>query len=582
MKIHFTSYIILVLLAFTLGSCNIMDDSPCTDEPASAGTSVQVGFTLTAGEVSSRAIEEGDVPGTGYENYIDIEGKDFRILLFNATNDTYLTTFEPTIIRATDNSQYPQTYYVEGELPEAYDNNFKLVVLANWGENVYPTNLQEGVTTIDNVCTAAYTYNVTNNTSIIPSAENKIPMYGVKNCEGITLRADLLTDLGTVDLLRAMAKIEVKCNAEGFKLGGVKLHRYNTKGYCAPTGVENDTKTDWEYENDEICKHEVHIPANSISTSELKFEPTADGFIAYVPEFDNTTNVSEKTYIEVSLLHEDNTPVSLDETNIYFCLYDEATGTPTEKNFDIVRNHWYTYTINKVDDGKLIFQYRVKKWNVEASQIGWNATVTLAAWNSKSPKEPNFTDATVGDEEAVLCYVINPRYNSAHDGLEAKKSSYAGFYFQLKEPKGAVWKAHLSDPNFRFGTGKYDFEGTDDKFCASTGIAREEPYQIQIMAPNSWTEGSGFNGELTSWGREHNGQEIKTKFWITISLDGVNEYPLVINPVVKDLKTHYNTGRRFAGDNDYEIILWQLKALETPNDFIELLEHYNYNEWWKN
>ena len=223
------------------------------------------------------------------------------------------------------------------------------------------------------------------------------------------------------------------------------------------------------------------------------------------------------------------------------------------------------------------------KWNVESSAIGWNATAKLAAWNSDNPKEPNFTDATVGDEEAVLCYVANPRYNSDRNGLVEGKSSYAGFYFQLKEPKGAVWKAHLSDPNFRFGTGKYDFEGTDDKFCASTGIAREEPYQIQIMAPHSWTEGTEFNGNLTVWGREHEGQEIKTKFWITISLDGVNEYPLIINPVIEGLKTHYNTGRRFAGENDYEIVLWQLKALGSPhNDFIDLLEYYNYNEWWNN
>lgn len=575
MKIHFTSYITTVLLALALGSCNIMDDSPCTDEPASIGTPVQVGFTLTTGEVSSRAITEDEQEGTGYENYIDIESNDFRILLFDAANK-YLTTFNPTIIRATDNSQYPQTYYVEGELPEAY-SNFKLVVLANWG--IYPEVSESS--TIESVCMdPASVYNYT--AGFTPSADNKIPMYGVKTCTE-TLRADLLTDLGTVDLLRAMAKIEVKCSEslEDITLTGVTLHHYNTSGMCAPKGIYGNT-TDWDADTGTDCSHEIHLPENVTQGESLPFNKVGDGYVIYVPEFDNKTTGVTKSYISVSMEHADKSPVTLENTNIYFGEYNTEGTLQPNTDFDIVRNHWYTYTINKVDDGKLIFQYLVKKWNVESSLIGWNATVTLAAWNSKSPKEPNFTDATVGDEEAVLCYVINPRYNSAHDGLEAKKSSYAGFYFQLKEPKGAVWKAHLSDPNFRFGTGKYDFEGTDDKFCASTGIAREEPYQIQIMAPNSWTEGSGFNGELTSWGREHNGQEIKTKFWITISLDGVNEYPLVINPVVKDLKTHYNTGRRFAGDNDYEIILWQLKALETPNDFIELLEHYNYNEWWKN
>lgn len=576
MKIRYIPYLTIVLAALLLGACHsIMDDEVCADQPSDTTTPVQIGFTLTTGDVSSRAITEGEDPGSERENYIDIANNNFRILLFN-TDNKYLTALKVNRITQTGNDG--TTYYVEGELDEAY-TDFKLVVLANWG--TYADNWTPE-TTIANVCEATYSYSSSFNIN-----NDLIPMYGVQIYKNVELRADLLTELPTdIDLLRAMAKIEVTCNAEGFELSEVKLHRYNTSGYCAPTGVDEDTATDWKYEENAVCNHVTHIPANSVSTSELNFViPTENGFIAYVPEFDNKTNTEERSYIEVSLIHtDDKSPVNLEETNIYFCLYDEENGTPTvNSDFDIVRNHWYKYDITNVDDGELIFQYRVMKWNVESSAIGWNATATLAAWNSDNPKEPNLTDATVGDEEAVLCYVANPRYNSDRDGLVEGKSSYAGFYFQLKEPKGAVWKAHLSDPNFRFGTGKYDFEGTDDKFCASTGIAREEPYQIQIMAPYSWTEGTEFNGNLTAWGREHEGQEIKTKFWITISLDGVNEYPLIINPVIEDLKTHYNTGRRFAGENDYEIVLWQLKALGSPyNDFIDLLEYYNYNEWWNN
>ena len=418
MKIRFISYLTIVLAAILLGACNsIMDDEVCADQPSPSATPVQVGFTLTTGEVSSRVITEGEEAGTGYENYIDVEGKDFRILLFDA-EDKYLTTFEPTIIRATDNSQYPQTYYVEGELPEAY-SNFKLVVLANWGESTYPTNLVAGETTIGNVCTAS-TFSYT--APFTPSATQKIPMYGVKTCD-TTLRPDLLTDLGTVDLLRAMAKIEVKCSAEGFELSGVKLHRYNTKGYCAPTGVYDDTKTDWNYDEDEVCQHEVHIPVNSVSTSQLDFEPTADGFIAYVPEFDNTTNTAERTYIEVSLIHtDDKSPVNLEETNIYFCLYDEENGMPTQNtDFDIVRNHWYKYDITNVDDGKLIFQYRVRLWNVVESVIGWNPTrFLLAAWNNEeADKKKAETDATIGDTEAVYCYVCNPGYDESDEQYQS-------------------------------------------------------------------------------------------------------------------------------------------------------------------
>ena len=127
MKIRFISYLTIVLAALLLGACNsIMDDEVCADQPSDTTTPVQIGFTLTTGDVSSR-VTEGEEAGTGYENYIDIEDGDFRILLFDATNDTYLTTFEPTSIRPADNTEYPQTYYVEGELSETYDNNFKLV-----------------------------------------------------------------------------------------------------------------------------------------------------------------------------------------------------------------------------------------------------------------------------------------------------------------------------------------------------------------------------------------------------------------------------------------------------------------------
>lgn len=582
MKIRFISYLTIVLAAILLGACNsIMDDEVCADQPSPSATPVQVGFTLTTGEVSSRVITEGEEAGTGYENYIDVEGKDFRILLFDA-EDKYLTTFEPTIIRATDNSQYPQTYYVEGELPEAY-SNFKLVVLANWGESTYPTNLVAGETTIGNVCTAS-TFSYT--APFTPSATQKIPMYGVKTCD-TTLRPDLLTDLGTVDLLRAMAKIEVKCSAEGFELSGVKLHRYNTKGYCAPTGVYDDTKTDWNYDEDEVCQHEVHIPVNSVSTSQLDFEPTADGFIAYVPEFDNTTNTAERTYIEVSLIHtDDKSPVNLEETNIYFCLYDEENGMPTQNtDFDIVRNHWYKYDITNVDDGKLIFQYRVRLWNVVESVIGWNPTrFLLAAWNNEeADKKKAETDATIGDTEAVYCYVCNPGYDESDEQYHTLKdgTSGAAFSFTLQIPAGATWKGYLTNnEDFYFSYGEY-WNGT--KHAVSVGRARTEEYQIKIQARHAWTqyeEGTTprFDAPNTEDGNrfeelQGNGG-VYTDFYIIVSPDGneSNDYKLMINPdnAVNNDKTYYKNRRRFAGPDEYHVRIWQLKATDGIDNYGEL------------
>ena len=574
MKIHFTSYIILVLLAFTLGSCNIMDDSPCTDESASAGTSVHVGFTLTAGEVSSRAIEEGDVPGTGYENYIDIEGKDFRILLFDATENTYLTTFNPTIIRATDNSQYPQTYYVEGELPEAY-SNFKLVVLANWG--TYPTMSESS--TIASVCIDAasvYNYNYTTE-SFTPFAVNKIPMYGVKNCKDITLRADLLTDLGTVDLLRAMAKIEVKCSEslEDITLTGVTLHHYNTSGMCAPEGIYGNT-TDWDVDTGTDCSHEIHLPENVTQGESLPFNKVGESYIIYVPEFDNKTTGVTKSYISVSMEHADGSPVNLENTDIYFGEYNNEGTLIENTDFDIVRNHWYTYTINKVDDGKLIFQYRVRLWNVVESVIGWNPTgFLLAAWNNdEANKDKAETDARVGDNEAIYCYVCNPGYEDGVDDHTVLKdgTSGAAFSFTLRVPKGATWKGYLTNKeDFYFSYGPY-WEG--EKHAVSVGRARDEEYQIKIQARHAWTKYEeesvpSFDAANTTKGDEFDELQgnggVYTDFYIIVSPDGneLNDYMLEINPenAVDNDKTFYKDRRRFAGPDKYHVRIWQLKAL---------------------
>ena len=354
-------YLIILLAVFLLGSCDIMDDEACSDQPSPMAAPVQVGFTLTTGNVASRAITEGTETGTGLDNYIDIEGNDFRILFFDAGDDTYLTTFTPTRIYRTGDDEL--TYHVEGELEEAY-TEFKLVVLANWGKDNYREDLEQGKTKIGDICDAVYSYK--------GDTDLMIPMYGVHTYNDIEWRAGLLTELpDEVDLLRAMAKIEVKCSADGFKLNGVTLHRYNTTGYCAPTGIVCDTQKEWDNPADEVevCKHTVHIPDGAQKGTELPFTPQGDSYIAYVPEFENKGAV-DKSYISVSLVHENGASVFLDDSTIIFCEYNGG-GTPVEgTDFDIVRNHWYTYDITQVNDGKEVeFRICVIPWGTKEITI---------------------------------------------------------------------------------------------------------------------------------------------------------------------------------------------------------------------
>ena len=380
------------------------------------------------------------------------------------------------------------------------------------------------------------------------------------------------------------------CNATDIVLTGATLHYYNTSGHCAPTNVYSNTATDWDWDNDEVCHHAVHIPADVSSADNLSFTPTDEGYIVYVPEFDNTDT---KSFISVSLEHTDGTEVNLDNTNIYFSEYTDEGTLVENTDFNIVRNHWYKYDITNVDDGELIFQYRVMKWNVESSAIGWNVEFKIAAYNSEDGirLDPDYDDATVGDDEATYCYVLYPRYsNNDHDGLTAN-SSYAGFSFQLTAPEGAIWKAYLKEPtgneNFRFGTGQYDIDGdgTYDRFNVTTGRARQEPYQIQIRAVNSWTEGTSFT-DLASWGEqvEQRGEEIYADFYITVSLDGVEEYVLDINAPDESLTdSRWNDNRRFAGGDNKYIRIWQLKATNGTN-FDNLINNlpdsHSIKTWW--
>lgn len=256
----------------------------------------------------------------------------------------------------------------------------------------------------------------------------------------------------------------------------------------------------------------------------------------------------------------------------------EVKTTELKLDEAVIRNHYVVIT-GTVKGGILELEYLALQWKNVSSAIGWDATPTVAAWNSDKYDEPNLTDATVGDEEAAYCYVVYPRYeNDEHTALETDdkgntKPSYAGFYFKLDAPDGAVWKAHLTNTtDFRFGTGQYRLEsgGGYERFCVSTGIAREEPYQIQITANHDWTDE---NWDNTIWGSavEENDREVFTEFYITVSLDGVEEHELVINPANKATTSHWKDGRRFAG-TDTRIYIWQFKATR-GYDFTQIVEN---------
>ena len=201
--------------------------------------------------------------------------------------------------------------------------------------------------------------------------------------------------------------------------------------------------------------------------------------------------------------------------------------------------------------GALCLDWQVMPWNVVTSEISWsNVNCQMFAWPKSSPS------ATSGDAGGLYCLVNYPRYKESdetHNSLEDAPSG-AAFYIKVNGPTGLVWKAHLTNTDdFQFSYGSSIENQTN---CVSTGIARTAPYQIKVEAKNPWTEGTSFD-KLTEWANVKGNNPVYTDLYVTVSLDGIHEYEVEINP--DDAGGIYKKGRKFAGTNT-RIRIFQLQA----------------------
>lgn len=253
---------------------------------------------------------------------------------------------------------------------------------------------------------------------------------------------------------------------------------------------------------------------------------------------------------DLSYLRETNKPI---KGKIYYQLAEG--GSEKFREFTIpsedkaIRNRELVVYGYFLQGGALCLDWQVMPWNKLTSEISWsNVNCQMFAWHKSSPS------ATTGDEEGKFCLVNYPRYaTSKHNSLVAK-SSGAAYYIKVDGPTGLVWKAHLTNTDdFQFSYGSSIENQTN---CVSTGIARTAPYQIKVEAKNPWTKGTSFD-QLTEWANTKGDNPVFTDLYVTVSLDGIHEYEVVINP--NDAGGRYQNGRKFAGTNT-RIRIFQLQA----------------------
>ena len=188
-----------------------------------------------------------------------------------------------------------------------------------------------------------------------------IPMWGVKTVNGETFTAGTNTNIGTIFVLRAMAKVEIALAdeiAEEYALTSASFNTYNTKVNCIPSGYAGVENT--ELLNTVDCFNDNISPSG---TTSLAFMNAVEGkrLVAYVPEYDNEGSLEMKVILS---------------GNEYIIPFNDIdSSTP----FDVIRNHYYEYTITGVNEEVEVkvesITYQVVPWSFGTTDTDVNITV---------------------------------------------------------------------------------------------------------------------------------------------------------------------------------------------------------------
>lgn len=323
-------------------------------------------FTLDLGDSEAYGITratptDGEYDkGSGLENFIDFPNKDFRCYLFG-TDNAFISTLDLFYIYnlgVEGENKYKIHFQLKDteEVKNALTNGCRFVFLANWGNYPDPT---PGMT-IEQLCTASAAKFEFSQEKTVLSDNNLIPMYGVKEFEsGVPefKEGKKLSDIGTLYLLRAFAKVDVNINFEGFAetpvvSTSVSLTHSNNKGFKAPADV---TKEGQYVTGSWLTDYTpVHIPsdAGDITDLTLTKDENTGHYIAYVPEYrnvdENGNTVDNHSRIKINFTFGDTETAGLTRAEGYidFCYSDNLpAGATLGQHFDIARNNWYKFNV---------------------------------------------------------------------------------------------------------------------------------------------------------------------------------------------------------------------------------------------
>lgn len=575
-----------LLMLSTMASCSDQDSQvPATGDEAYLNLSFSTASTTTsrAGGTGNIGIDETQANPNQESDIHSIKVWVFKSGTGASANPiAYKEDNTPTAVGGgTANGNYTLNLRFLRKINGEELKNIDLYILAN-SES---TNMADKLNGKDlRSITRAELQDVTFDNPFGITAEGKAQTTEVPNGKGLPISRAITN----IELANHVADTEIEAKGKGIKIPLVravsKLHFYFARKANANT--ENVKVTRIEIDGNTFPTESYVFPdeenyatadANKAATSGKYGTPSYVSTLLKLDGVENTgikevedpltykrgATETAQTYMDrmnkeigghnLSYLRETNKPIT---GKIYYQLTDgsieKSQGFTIPSSGNAIRNRELVVYGYFLKGGALCLDWQVMPWNKVTSEISWsNVNCQMYAWHKTSPS------ATKGDEEGKYCLVNFPRYeNDKHNSLVAK-SSGAAYYIKVDGPTGLVWKAHLTNTDdFKFTYGSSIENETN---CVSTGIARKDPYQIKVEAVNPWTKETSFD-QLTPWatGKGSN-PVVYTDLYVTVSLDGIHEYEVVINP--NDAGGMYKNGRKFAGTNT-RIRIFQLQAFK--------------------
>lgn len=332
--LHIIYMSVLSVLAVACDNSQMLPDGTMTNGEGK----VHVTFTLSMGDNVRNTRAADETIGNSFDNRIDPEN--LQVLICDENNNLLAKVENLLYYQKEEINIYTFTgQFVADEAILGTSKSYKIMVFANCPTVNLGTDL------------ATLSYEIPQQ----PSNNTLIPMWGVLQ-KDLVFAQGVTVDLGTIGILRAMAKVEVLLAdelADQFILTGASFNQYNKSGYCLPAGYATDTNT-------ANLSVESYFNPKSDESSQLLFRNVAgesNHLVTYVPEYENQGTLT----IAVDITDIDGKEIpGLIRPEIEFKDYNSGT----DKAFNVVRNHLYTFRIVKVGDTKLDteLQYQVMPW----------------------------------------------------------------------------------------------------------------------------------------------------------------------------------------------------------------------------